>query len=89
VDSESLKEARNIAEQVRYQMESYMPLSFSRNESSFQSPRPVKPYYLLIMLLYAMFRVLLAMAHAHAETNELSQALLERLIIANIKNEKR
>jgi hypothetical protein len=85
MEFESLREARGIAEEVRYHMEERMPVRFGSSESSFTGYRPVKSFHLLIMLLYATFRVLHAMAQAHIESNELSQRLLDRLIVQNLK----
>lgn len=84
MDYENIREAQRIGEEVKYHLEEYLPLRFGSSESSFLSKRPIKPFYLLIMLLYAMYRVQLAAAKAHIETNDLSQKLLERLIVEKV-----
>lgn len=77
---ESLSKARRIAEHVRYEAESQMPVSFDRGEEPFFGRQRVKPYYLLLMLLYAMFCVVMELASSQQETRQLTNHLLEQLV---------
>lgn len=83
-----IHDAERLAAEVRYHMESHLPLRFTGMESAFTSRRPVKPIWLILALLYSIFQVLLSAAYDAAEQKELNRKLTEELIREHLRKQR-